>query len=97
MVDRAVRTLSDFELAAGGGIIALIADVCWLIHDILMNGFTIYYTLVGIGLVIGILITGSAWIRHIKRKKQMFKDLYKNLGDANKSQGDANLHNWLDH
>lgn len=55
---------SNFELIAVAGLIALLADLGWLGHDVYENGMSIWYGLVGLGLSLGIIITAYVVIRH---------------------------------
>lgn len=61
----ALRT--DFELVCQASIVALVADLGWVFHDVLQNGMSLSYGFIGTGLVIG--IVGTAWvlIRHHNR------------------------------
>lgn len=63
-----MKRFTDFELAASGGILALVADLAWLTKDILHNGFHYWYMVVGTGLFVGIVITGVGWYKHYKNK-----------------------------
>lgn len=58
--------LTNFEIACEFAIIALLADLLWLSHDVVQNGFSLCYGLVGTGLTLGILGTSFALIRHHK-------------------------------
>ncbi len=58
--------LTNFELACEAGILALMADLLWLTHDIVVNGAGIVYGVVGMGLAGGILLTSYALVRHHK-------------------------------
>jgi uncharacterized membrane protein len=55
---------SNFELACVAAVIALLADLTWLSHDIFYNGFSIVYGIVGLGLIIGIVLTVIVIVRH---------------------------------
>lgn len=70
---KTLKHMTSFEVAAGAGIFALVSDEFWLLHDILTNGLSIWYILVGIGLLVGIIVTGYAWYHHHKHviKKRM--------------------------
>jgi len=46
---------TNFELSCIFGLIITVADFMWLCHDILTNGFSITYSIIGSFLVIGIL------------------------------------------
>ena len=59
-----LRNFTAFELAASGGILALVADLGWLTKDIIHNGFHLAYVGVGVGLLFGITITAIGWYRH---------------------------------
>lgn len=58
--------LTNFEIACEGSIIALFADLIWLVHDIIYNSFSIWYAFVFIGIVSGIVLTTFALVRHHK-------------------------------
>jgi len=60
-----IKALKEsIELTIIGGLVALVADLGWLLHDILTNGLSIYYILVGTGLLTGTIITASALFAH---------------------------------
>lgn len=58
--------LTNFEIACEAGILALIADILWLTHDIVDNGMSIWYGFIFIGLVSGLWLTIFALVRHHK-------------------------------
>ena len=58
--------LTNFELACEAGIVALAADLLWVVHDAIQNGFSIWYFLIGGGISIGIALTAFALVRHHK-------------------------------
>ena len=47
--------LTNFEMACEFGILITAADVVWLLHDILTNGVSLSYILIGILLLIGLI------------------------------------------
>lgn len=58
------------ELLIIASIIAIIADLGWLMHDILVNGFSIAYALVLSGLGSGLILTCYAgWWHHVSNYK----------------------------
>lgn len=56
--------LTNFEIACEAGIIALAADLIWLTHDIIANGLSVTYVVVGTGLFVGLVLTTFAAVRH---------------------------------
>lgn len=58
--------LSNFELACEFGVLICIADLLWLAYDIISNGLSITYCLIGIMLLIGLFGTLYVLIRHHK-------------------------------
>lgn len=75
-----LQSLTDVvELSLIASLIALIADLSWLMHDIYVNGLSILYILVFTGLFTGIIITGTALKRHhygavAKMVKQLLRE-----------------------
>jgi len=62
-----LKALSNtVELSLAASVTALVADVCWLAHDVITNGMSVTYAAVGTGLVIGLSVTVYAMIRHHK-------------------------------
>lgn len=59
---KAMRETIEISLIAG--CVALFSDLVWLSHDILVNGLSIIYTLVGLGLFSGLILTGVALYHH---------------------------------
>lgn len=55
---------TNFELIALAGLVSLVADFLWVLHDIFQNGLSVTYTIIGFGLVVGILLTLVVFIRH---------------------------------
>lgn len=64
--------LSNFEIACEAGIIALAADLLWVLHDVLANGLNIWYILIALGLGSAIGLTALALYRHHKRYTHRF-------------------------
>jgi hypothetical protein len=64
--------LSNFELACEAAIVALVADLLWLLHDIVANGMSIWYGGVALGLILGVTFTIVALVRHHKRYTHRF-------------------------
>lgn len=58
--------LTNFEITCEAGILALAADILWIIHDIIFNGMSIWYFFVFLGLFLGLVLTGYALYRHHK-------------------------------
>lgn len=56
--------LTNFEVALEAGILVIIADILWLLHDILVNGLSVYYTSIGLLMSIGLLISIYALYKH---------------------------------
>lgn len=56
-IDLHIKALSSgVELALVSGVVSLGADVLWLAHDVVANGMSVIYGMVGSGLMTGILI-----------------------------------------
>ena len=71
---KALKT--DFELLLGAAALALIADISWLVRDIIVNAFSLSYALILIGLVISFVITVYILCkRHWYNLKQIRKSL----------------------
>ena len=61
-----------FELACIAGIIVIVADMTWLLHDILTNGLSIWYGLIGSFMLIGLCMTVLVTVRHnIEKTKKL--------------------------
>ena len=58
--------LTNFEIACEAAILALVADLVWLSHDIMANGLSLWYIIVFIGLFTGTGLTVFALVRHHK-------------------------------
>jgi len=59
------KALSNtIEMSLVASTIALIADVCWLTHDIVTNGMSATYAGVGAGLIAGLIATTVALVGH---------------------------------
>lgn len=56
--------LTNFEIACEAGILALVADLVWLTHDVISNGISIWYILIFLGLSLGLGLTIFALLRH---------------------------------
>lgn len=70
--------LTNFELACELAIIITTADLIWLLHDILQNGLSIVYSLIGILLIIGLVGTSFVVYRHHNHyTKKSIKKYYK--------------------
>lgn len=54
------------ELALIASLIALIADLGWVIHDVSSNHMSIAYGFIGGGLLIGIILTSLSLYKHHK-------------------------------
>ena len=66
-MDNILKKLSSgFELMCLMSIVALVGDTTWLVHDIMVNGFSIVYGAIGLVFISGILGTIYVWIRHFK-------------------------------
>ena len=57
---------TDFEIVSLSGVIALGGDFIWLTHDLIVNGVSITYLIIAIGLGMGIVGTLYALRRHYK-------------------------------
>lgn len=66
LVKRAIvrAALTNFELACVAGIAVIIADMTWLAHDILVNGFSTTYGFIGTLMLVGLGSTIGVVIRH---------------------------------
>lgn len=64
--------LGNFELACIFGIWICTTDLVWLTHDILSNGLSVWYVVVGFGLIVGNLGTLFVLVRH---HQQYFRKL----------------------
>jgi hypothetical protein len=58
----AMRETIEISLIAG--CVALFSDLIWLSHDILSNGLSAIYVIVGTGLIAGLALTGIALYHH---------------------------------
>ncbi len=75
----------DFELISLASIIALVSDLGWVIHDIMTNGMSIQYGLIGTGLLIGVVLSAIVFERRFLRDMLKYrKVLLKNAIKANK-------------
>lgn len=45
--------MTNFELACEVAALICAADLVWLLHDILLNGMSIWYGIIGTGLTVG--------------------------------------------
>ena len=61
--------LNDFDYATMGSLVVGVADVVWLTHDILANGFGSAYSVVGTLLLIGNIM--AVYGLHIHHKRAM--------------------------
>ncbi len=66
IVKRAIlkASLTNFELACIAGVVIIVSDMTWLAHDIIHNGFSIIYGVIGGGMLIGLLSTIAVIVRH---------------------------------
>ena len=64
--------LTDFELAAIAGLAVIIADMTWLTHDIVSNGFSGIYAFIGFMMFVGFCATIAVIIRHNVRKSSTY-------------------------
>lgn len=55
---------SYFEIACIMSLVVIAADMTWLLHDILINGLSITYTIIGTGMLIGFIGTLYVTIAH---------------------------------
>jgi hypothetical protein len=55
---------TNFELALLCGIIITAADILWLVHDIMQNGWSVWYIGVMCGLSVGLALTVAVMVRH---------------------------------
>lgn len=56
--------LTNFELAAIAGVAVILADMVWLTHDIVVNGFSVWYGIVGSMMILGLSATVGVIARH---------------------------------
>ena len=85
-----ILKFNDFEIVSLAGVTALVGDLIWLCHDLIVNGFSITYLVVAIGLLIGIIGTFLALHRHYHRN-------VKTRPHKASKQGDADREYWLNH
>ena len=57
-------TLTNFELVAFAGATVIIADMIWLLHDIVENGMNVWYLMIGGLMISGFLSTIAVIVRH---------------------------------
>lgn len=57
-------SLTNFELVAFAGVVVITADMLWLAHDIVTNGFNAWYGVIGSLMVSGFLSTIAVIVRH---------------------------------
>ena len=69
--------LTHFEIACEFGILICLTDMFWLIHDIVYNGFEVWYMLVGMGLTIGLL--GTVWVCWKHHKQYTHRLIHKKI------------------
>lgn len=62
------------EIALIASIVALVADLTWVLHDIVANGMSVVYAFIGGGLFIGLVLTGVSLYKHhvilVKQSRQ---------------------------
>lgn len=87
-----IKAFSEvFELVLIGSMLALIADTCWVIHDIVSNGLSWQYVGIFTGLFSASVLTAIACVKHHKNN---FGTIYHNLLDSKlKIQRCINRHN----
>lgn len=56
--------LSNFEMGLEAGILITVADLFWLFHDVATNGMSIWYGLIMLALIIGIVWMCYILYRH---------------------------------
>lgn len=56
--------LTNFEIACEAGVLALVSDLLWVVHDVLQNGLSLWYVTIFSGLSIGTILTAFALYRH---------------------------------
>ena len=59
--------LTHFEMACEFAVLITSADLIWLLHDVIANGLSITYIIVGSALLIGLLGTAYVLYKHHKR------------------------------
>ncbi len=91
-----IKKLTDFEIAVSAGLISLSADLIWLINDIVANGLSLPYLGIGIGLSLGILLTGRAWYKHLKSRKVKLLRVRK-PSSIKSDNGDSDYEYWMNH
>jgi hypothetical protein len=63
--EKTIKALkTDFELIGIAGSLALLADLIWLSHDIYVSGISIWYSIVGLGLLSALLVSLFIIYRH---------------------------------
>ena len=56
--------LTNFELACEAGMLAILIDILWLSHDIVLNGLSVWYSFILLGFVSALVFTGIVLYRH---------------------------------
>jgi hypothetical protein len=56
--------LTNFELACEFGVLALVTDFLWVLHDVSQNGISTAYILIGTSLLVAAFGTAYALYRH---------------------------------
>lgn len=66
IIKRAIvrAALTNFELACIAGVTVIIADMTWLTHDIIHNGFSAAYGFIGTMMLVGLVSTIAVIVRH---------------------------------
>ncbi len=60
-----IRAMSStMEIIIIASVIALVADFCWVLHDIVDNGMSVAYAFIGGGLFVAAIMTAWALRKH---------------------------------
>ncbi len=68
------KKFTDFELALAGAATVILADLTWLVFD-MVNTFRADHILILVGIGVGFSLTAFAWNRHIKTGKKPVQSL----------------------
>ena len=61
--------LDAIEVGALAGLMALTSDLVWVVHDVVVNGMSVWYGCVGTGLSLALLVTGAGWVQHVRARQ----------------------------
>ncbi len=64
--------LSHFEMACEFAILIVLADMTWLVHDIISNGLNVWYVFIMLGMLVGLVGTVKVLYNHHVRYVHRF-------------------------